>query len=698
MLCFYALTFALLSVASVFLGKVFCVISSAVLLMALIVTPFITLRHGISTFRNVTVGLLFALSAVVIAYFITLPQLDDAREYDGKYITAEGVVDSVKLSPLYTVAVVDCDVVNGRGSSQKISIITRNEYYDGIDLGMRVSFGGMAEFDASFYNKGNQCFLTVFPSYCELCGTDGILGGFIYSTRSKIRKAVDEMESSHLLKALIMGDKSGITDEIYDDFKRLGTSHLLAISGLHLAIVVMTFYGLIAKIGVPNKLASLISILLALFYMLIAGSALSAVRATQMLTVFFLAKFIRRKNDGITSLCFAGFVILAISQWSMFNVGFLLSFFATFGILTFVRPISRAYRKHYFDKMEFGIKYTRSQEKLHRFIDIILSSSATTVAATVCTLPIVLLTFNEVSTFAIIGNLVSLPIAKYYLISSFASVLLQCVGLGLIALPLTVLSEALGRVLLFVTDLLSKISPDTVSVRPYYITVGAVITVVIILIFILLSRNWRSLPILTVILILFIPTFNLISDGLINDVAIIDTVSRRGANTSLVRWRGQTYLLDHTSSNSQKLGDIDDLMEKDHITHVDKAVFIADDDIVDRVSAILTLVEVDEITVMSDVETDFSNLARLCASEGVALNISCTSQLTVADGITAYCFSDSITAFFVENGSSTFSSCRLFSEEEYVRRLLEADVTVFEGKFLPKGISTHPDGHYRLHA
>lgn len=694
-LCVYASVFALFSLLSIFLGKIFCIISAVLVLITLTVSAFTVRRLNKTLFRDVFIGLLFVLSAVLIACFSTLPQLDEARKYDGEYLKAEGVIKSVSFSDPYAISVVDCDTVNGIRSSQKICVITNNRRVEGIDIGMRVTFGGEAEFDDSFRSMGNECFLTVFPSYCEQLGTDGLLGAFLYNVRGKIREIVENMDNSDLLKAVLIGDKSGLSKDVKDDFKKIGTSHVLAISGLHLSIVVMTFYGMLSKIGVPYQLSSLLSVLLAVFYLLIAGSSLSLLRSAQMTAVFFFAKFIRRKKDSVTSLFLAGVVILFISQWSMFNVGFLLSFFATFGILVFVSPISRAYRKYYFDKREAGIKYTRRREALHHVVDILISSSATTVAATVCTLPIILPIFNEFSLFSLVGNLATLPVVKYYLLSSFPSVLLQSGGVTTLSFPLTFASEILGKALLSVTKTLARLSPDTISVRRYFMPFCVIILIVVILIFVIRSRNWRSLPILTLILALFIPAFNLVSDGIIYNTAVIDTVSNAGAHTTLVRHRGETYLLDQTSSDSTRLGGLDSVIVDEHISHVDKAVFITDGALIDkRVSAILTLVDVGEITVLSSDDEDYFSLRLICKEEGTECKIINGSQLPVSDGITAYNEPGIATAFVIKNKEKAFLDHRLLYKAQYVGEIFDASLPFL----IQSDAISEDNGHYRLHA
>ncbi|MBR6633675.1 MAG: ComEC/Rec2 family competence protein [Clostridia bacterium] len=683
--CFFTVVFAVFSFLALTFGEKFCVYSLIVFFSLFLI---LVLFRLIFKLRQLHVGItatVFAFVAVFLVLTVHLPRLETAKALDSRYVEAEGRIVSVTKNKSYVSLTVKCDEIDNVNSTQKVTVITRNNDSFTGDVGQSIAFSGTLEFDASSFNKGKEAFLTVFPTHCEVTESNSVFGNFVYSVRRRISEIADSMHHSPLIKALLIGDKSEVDDELINAFKLLGTSHLLAISGLHLSIIVMTFYMLITRLGVPHLFSSTLSTLMALFYMAITGFSLSLIRAGQMMIVFFFARTVRRRNDSITALFVAGFVILLMSPWSLFNVGFLLSFFSTFGILAFCPAITDKYRKYILDKEEKGVRFSRRQRFVQKVIREILIAFSTTLSATVVTLPIIICVFNEVSLFSLVGNIFTVSLAKYFLMFSFASVMLQCMGITYLSLPFTFISSVSGTVFLSFTRFLGSIAPGLVSINAVYLYVGVAILTAMVLLFLCFSRRAWSLPCLIIILSVFIPIFNIASDKLIYSTALVDTVTKNGANTAVVRWKDKSYILDQTASNSQRLYGINGIADKNGITSIDNAVFITTDTVpVERISVFLTLFDIDTVTVVTnryDMEALYK-ISELCSTHGAEVVVNFSEKYEVADGITAYCYKDVCTAFLIENDETSFCTYRALSDLFCLYELMEADTVLLDGKTL----------------
>ena len=137
-----------------------------------------------------------------------------------------------------------------------------------------------------------------------------------------------------------MGDRENLDSGIKHAYSRLGISHILAVSGLHLTIIVGGLGWILTQFHVPKKIRSLILIAGAFFFAWLCGFSASIVRAAVMLTFFYLADMVGERNDSSTSLFLAVFLIVCFHPNAVYDAGMWLSFFATLGILTVMPTLS----------------------------------------------------------------------------------------------------------------------------------------------------------------------------------------------------------------------------------------------------------------------------------------------------------------------------------------------------------------------
>lgn len=141
-------------------------------------------------------------------------------------------------------------------------------------------------------------------------------------------------DGSALLRALLLGDRTTLPDAVRRDFKTLGISHLLAVSGLHLAVLCGMLSFLLQRLRLPKKLQLPLLALFCLFFMALCGFSGSVCRAGVMYLSALAAPLFKTRGDGITGLFAGGFLILLLSPWRLFDTGLQLSFLAVLGILT----------------------------------------------------------------------------------------------------------------------------------------------------------------------------------------------------------------------------------------------------------------------------------------------------------------------------------------------------------------------------
>ncbi len=209
--------------------------------------------------------------------------------------------------------------------------------------------------------------------------------------------------------ALILGNRKYVSRGLRLDFSRIGVSHLLALSGLHLSIVAQTLDFLL-KSFLKKRYRNILLISSCWAFALFTGLSFSVIRAAIMLTAVFAADMFGEQNDSLTSLTAAVFFITLFNPNAVYDVGFWLSVSATLGIIL-VRPATDSL----FCKWKKP-KKNKILRALHAVCKYFYGILAMSIAAFLFTLPITYFAFGEVSIVGLVSNFVFLPIANILLV------------------------------------------------------------------------------------------------------------------------------------------------------------------------------------------------------------------------------------------------------------------------------------------
>ena len=229
---------------------------------------------------------------------------------------------------------------------------------------------------------------------------------FFTRLQSAIAARIDrayKTETAAMLKALLIGDKDGLADSLKRDFRRLGISHILAISGTHFTVLLGLCALLLRLLRLNKKQIYFLLIPAALLYMGISGFSASVCRAGIMALLTYLAFLLGRARDAYTALFIAVCILIAVHPYAVLDVGLWLSFAATFSILA----LSELFAK-------VTLRAGRA-ERLLSFLFHLFFNVAVTVAAFFGTLPITAFCFGETSLIAPLANLLIVPLFELFL-------------------------------------------------------------------------------------------------------------------------------------------------------------------------------------------------------------------------------------------------------------------------------------------
>lgn len=278
-------------------------------------------------------------------------------------------------------------------------------------------------------------------------------------------------DSASLCRAVLLGEKSALSQDVQNDFTRCGVSFLIVVSGMHLAIICSFVFFCIKGIIRSRALRSLIMILCAFVFMAVSGFSPSVVRAGIMLAVVYSGKMFMRNGDSLNSLGIAALILTVPNPVAVADVGMLLSFTATLGIILWAQGMT-AFIMGKFTKLN----------RLKRPVEFIVNLFSVSVSAAVWTMPFSVLLFGKVSLFSILLSVVLSPVVSVLVACTLLTVIFNGIGaIGFIAYPFAFVCEWLSRFVLAVVGAISGIPFSYVNARkPYfYIWLGLAAVMVI---------------------------------------------------------------------------------------------------------------------------------------------------------------------------------------------------------------------------
>ncbi len=344
------------------------------------------------------------------------------------------------------------ETVNGEMPRGRTSV---NLFLRGKDLivgpGDRVEFTGellpyenTEDFMAFTYYKTRYIDAQAYCVSFRLIPTEVISVRYFPAVFSRaIKEKVDLLfgDVAGLLRALLTGDRDLMTTRQIEDLRVTGMSHVIAVSGMHVAFLVHFIVLIFGKRRAPFAAIPVI-----LCFGLMVGPIPSIVRALFMQCILLIAPIIRRERDGLTAISGALLMILLLNPYAILDVGLQLSFGATLGLILYGERLNQKL-----------MSYLKVQWKpLRAVVQSFVSAFAASVCAMIFTTPIMMITFRAVSVVSTLANVITLWSINFVFVLGIVAVLLSflhpIVG-KIAAIPVVVL----GKYFLEVTHLLAQI-------------------------------------------------------------------------------------------------------------------------------------------------------------------------------------------------------------------------------------------------
>lgn len=220
-------------------------------------------------------------------------------------------------------------------------------------------------------------------------------------------------EDAAVVKAMVLGDRGELSPELKELYRVNGISHILAISGLHISLIGMGLYRLLRKSSLPILPSALAALFVLVNYAILTGAGTSTVRALIMFALMAGADAERRSYDLPTALGLSAASTVLSNPYLILTSSFWLSYGAVFGIAVFAPALKGELRA--------------GRKKLHAVLSAIIGS----VGVTLFTLPMILAFYYEMPVFAVLLNLLVIPLMSIAMLSA-----LFMLPLGFLYLPL----------------------------------------------------------------------------------------------------------------------------------------------------------------------------------------------------------------------------------------------------------------------
>ena len=312
---------------------------------------------------------------------------------------------------------------------------------------------------------------------------------YFYAIRLRLalREALDEYlpeDAASLCKAVLIGDKYALDTSIKNEFRYAGASYFVVVSGMHFSVVCLMLLRLLKALRLRPAVQFLIPLPVVLVYMAVTGFQPSVVRSGVMMLVYLIGSLARRVNDPHTSLGLSGIVCAVVfTPYGAGDIGLILSFAATFAIITWSEPI---YRK---------IRCKKQMRMITPCLNSILSVLSASLAANIMVFPISVFVFSAFSTVTLFSALLLYLPVEILLILSLAVCLLFYLGpLRYLAMLISWPLYGVGKLILRIVHILSSFRFSYIYIGADYVYIWMWVTIALGVMVILLRKRYRLLP------------------------------------------------------------------------------------------------------------------------------------------------------------------------------------------------------------
>lgn len=424
----------------------------------------------------------------------------------------------------YTIKV---ETIDGKKQNIKLILdVNKKKTNQNIYFGNEIEFIGEIEepsqsqnykgFDYKKYLKTKGIYGTVSSEEFNIIEKNKVsfLSNIINNIKNNMKKNINKIlkkDEAALCIGILIGDREAISDETESNFKKSNLTHMLAVSGSHITYIIVAMASMLSKTG--KKITKVTTIIFLIFFMALTGFTASVVRAVIMGIIVLLAGLINRKSDTINNLGISSLIILICNPYTITDMGFLLSYGGTIGIVILSKKIT-IFLHGFLDKFvntnskngqgcnnlkkeseQIKKKNNKNvliinepntikvKEKLKiKFAKCIIESFSITLSANLIIIPIMAYSFSTISITFWISNILAGPIMEMTTILGFIVYFISVIFMPF-AKFIGIILNFLLFLLLKIAEISSKLPGASIYIKTPYIIECVVYYVVVFLIY-----------------------------------------------------------------------------------------------------------------------------------------------------------------------------------------------------------------------
>ncbi len=535
--------------------------------------------------------------------------------FSGENISVEGVIwekPYIKNDKNYVV--IKTDKVNGESVNMKIRVNVLELPEDvGIysKVKLRANLYQVSDLDssASYFKSRNICLVggCKANTFTVLGDADKTLRYYLMTSKYKICDTVSSLLPNDIggfISGVVLGETDLLEDDTMEGFRITGTSHILVVSGLHVAIWSGFLYK-IFSVFLKRRLSALLSIVFLTIYMAFTGFTPSVVRAGTMMIFNYFAVIFDEKPDPLNLLGISALVLTVADPFSLYNVGTVFSFASVLGILLMHEHV---YKRIKFEKIPFKL--------FCKLSETVLSLVLVSLSAQIFTYPIAVLYDINFSFLSVVTN---------FFITSLTTGAMVTGGFG--AILLTLFSGSiLGRILMSISILVSKIILHVIGslsdFSQFYVNVSdfenyILLLMFLIVIFLLMLSGRKRKSLFRTFSLLLMPIFLIsllvphIYKSAFVEVSVVDV----GHGLCVAFTNDDECVLLGCGGTYTALTNITDHLEERRIENI-KAIYLSPNDSMSQMNSAKKIKDLFNVeSVVTPVQYDFSYISQnnICA-------------------------------------------------------------------------------------
>ncbi len=332
---------------------------------------------------------------------------------NGSFYLVLNIREQLKPSKFYDKYIAEAHQINTHNSFGIILLnIKKNDLYDQLQIddqiALKSTFSELPsptnpyQFDYKNHLEQRDIYKQISTSYDQISllrsypsSINGYAAAFRDHIKVKLNKAGFKGDEQAVMNALLLGQRQDIDNELYEAYARAGVIHILAVSGLHVGIILLILNEILKPIKYlkHGRIIKALTIIIGLWcFAVITGLSPSVTRAVTMFSLLTIAMHLKRPTNTYNTLAISAFILLLVDPKNLFKVGFQMSYLAVLSIVFFHPLLSKLW-------------HTKN-----RVMKFIWNTFTVTISAQLGVLPLSLYYFHQFPGLFFVANLVIVPL------------------------------------------------------------------------------------------------------------------------------------------------------------------------------------------------------------------------------------------------------------------------------------------------